>query len=129
MKVFAYKSERVMEKWPDAYWEEFSRKLVERGHEGFIATGDVPIEEVHRVLDDSDAYIGPVGEFYEYAGKKGVKRVALLGPSLVGEGVKSPIVCVGCLDKINPKPVDCFFQDEICLLEITPNDVLGALCA
>ena len=113
MRVYFNKSNKVMEKWPDEYWEELGRKLSAQGH------------DVASDITESDAYVGPPDETYNtYKGK----RVALLGSMLTGEGVKAPIVCAGCREKIDPVPVDCFFSDEICMSEITPNDVLGVLC-
>lgn len=110
MKVYFNRSEKVMEKWPDDYWAELERKLIARGH------------TVHADPSEADVSVGPPG--YEFVGRK----VVFLGPTLEGEGIKSPIICAGCLDKIKPTPVDCYFRDEICFLEITPNDVLEALC-
>jgi len=52
----------------------------------------------------------------------------LLGATLKGEGVPAPIACRGCIDHDGGR-LDCFFEDDICMEEITANDVLEALCA
>jgi hypothetical protein len=126
MRVCAYKSEKVMAKWPPEYWEELSRKLSERGHTLFAITDETGPEEAGRIIADCDVYVGPLGAFYEQAAGK--RRVGLLGPTLKGDGVQSTTLCAGCIDKIQPTPVDCHFKDELCFWEITPNDVLANLC-
>ena len=112
MKVYFNRSEKIMEKWPDPYWYELKNKLCEKGH---CVTDEV---------SEADAYVGPVDSIYKsFHGR----RIGLLGPTLEGEGVKSPIICAGCKEKLENQ-VDCIFQDELCMLEITPNDVMRALC-
>ena len=128
MKVCVHASTKVMESWPTPYCDELFRKLIDRGHRVFVVTDDLDDEKVRSVISDCDVYVGTPGKLLDTAKELGVKTVALLGPTLKGEGIKSPIVCAGCLDKIDPKPLDCFFSDEMCMYEITANDVLGVIC-
>ena len=128
MRVALYVSNRVFRKWPQDYVQELVSKLVKRGDRVFMVSDDSTPEENKKIIEESDWFVGPPGEWYEYAVDKGVRRIGLLGPTLKGEGVVSPILCRGCLDKLE-NAADCFFGDEICLMECTPNDVLGAMCA
>ena len=128
MKVCLHKSQKVMQTWPEQYWEELTTKLNNRGDSAFIVTDDLEDETAKQTIAQCDYFVGTPGKYLDVAKECEVKCVALLGATLQGEGVKSPIVCAGCLDKLDPKPVDCFFSDEICYLEITPNDVMEVLC-
>lgn len=127
MKVCVHQSKKVMQAWPEEYCAELFDKLIKRGDRAFLVTDDLEISKVRETIAQCDYFVGTPGEYLDIAKGMGVKTVALLGATLKGEGLKSPIVCAGCLDKIDPKPIDCFFQDEICLYEVTPNDVLGAI--
>ena len=127
MKVCVHKGCRVMETWPPAYCDELFAKLIDKGHRPFVVTDDLDDEKARETIAMCDYFVGTPTKYLDMAKELKVKTVALLGPTLKGEGVKAPIVCAGCLDKIDPKPVDCFFSDEICFLEISPNDVLEAL--
>ncbi|HSG28025.1 MAG TPA: hypothetical protein VLA34_06055 [Candidatus Krumholzibacterium sp.] len=128
MKVIFYQSEKVFEKWPDEYWKELEDKLKERGHGVQVVDDEMPEEFVWDSIRGADAYVGPVGELYELAGQHGKKRVAFLGATFKGEGVRTKLTCGACLDKIVPTPNDCFFEDELCMREIPPNDILEVLC-
>ena len=117
-----------MEAWPTPYCEELFEKLIAKGHRAFVVTDDLDDEKARSTIEGCDYFVGTPGKYLDMAKELSVKTVALLGATLKGEGIKSPIVCAGCLDKIDPKPLDCFFSDEICAWEITPNDVMGVLC-
>ena len=127
MKVSIHQGSKVMETWPVSYGEELSAKLLDKGHQVFVVTDNQTDDIVRETLELCDYFVGVPGKYLDMAKELKVKTVALLGPTLKGDGIKSPIVCAGCLDKIEPKPIDCFFTDEICFLEISPNDVLEAL--
>lgn len=124
MIVALYVSKQVFRKWPDEYVKELVGKLIARGDRVFIVEDDAP--ENDEVITNCDLFVGVPGEYAELAKAKGKRVVLLLGPTLQGDGVKSTIICAGCLDKLGMLP-DCFFKDEICMYEITPNDVLGAM--
>jgi ADP-heptose:LPS heptosyltransferase len=124
MIVALYVSKRVFRAWPDEYVKELVGKLIARGDRVFIVEDDAPENE--DVITNCDLFVGVPGEYAELAKAKGKRVIHLLGPTLRGEGVVSPIICAGCLDKMEGKQ-DCFFGDEICMYEITPNDVLGAM--
>lgn len=128
MKVCIHQSQKVMETWPVAYCDELIDKLLKRGDRAFLVTDDLPDDKARETIAMCDYFVGPPTKYTQMAKDAGVKTVDLLGPMLKGDGIKSPIICAGCLDKIDPKPVDCFFADEICFYEISPNDVLEALC-
>ena len=118
-----------MQTWPKEYCEELFAKLIDRGDRVFVVTDDLPDEQVRETIGSCTHFVGTPSKYMDMAKSLGVKCVALLGPTLRGEGIKSPIVCAGCLDKLDPKPQDCFFEDEICLFEITANDVVEAICS
>lgn len=127
MKVCVRKSKRVMETWPEPYCDELFAKLIARGDRAFVVTDDLEDDKALETIRTCDYFVGTPGKHLDMAKAYGVKTVALLGPTLKGDGVKSPIICAGCKDKLE-NPMDCFFSDEICLLEISPNDVLEVLC-
>lgn len=125
MKIALHVSERMFQKWPQEYCDELTAKLLDKGHRVFRVSEEYPQEANQRVIDGCDLLIGTPSEWTEYAKGKGIRTLLLLGPTLQDEGVRSPIVCAGCLDKM--EVMDCFFNDENCMLEITPNDVLEAI--
>lgn len=126
MKIALYVSNRIFRKWPEDYIREFVNKAIARGHRVFqVADGDPDNE---RIIAECDAFVGAPGKYADIAKSYRKKVIHLLGPTLKGEGVVSPIICAGCLDKLGEQS-DCFFHDEICMMEITPNDVLEEICA
>ena len=129
LKVVVHTGTKVMEAWPTPYCEELFEKLIAKGHRAFVVTDDLEDEKARSTIEGCDYFVGTPGKYLDMAKELQVKTVALLGPTLKGEGVKSPIVCAGCLDKIDPKPIDCFFGDELCAYEITANDVMEVLCS
>ena len=118
-----------MQTWPKEYCEELFAKLIDLGDRVFVVTDDLTDEKAHETIAACTHFVGTPGKYMDMAKSLRVKCVALLGPTLQGEGIKSPIVCAGCLDKIDPKPQDCFFEDELCAWEISPNDVVEAICS
>ena len=128
MNVCLHQGTKVMESWPTPYCEELFAKLIDRGHRAFVVTDDLTDDKARETIAMCDYFVGVPTKYLQMSKELKVKTVALLGPTLKGEGVRAPIVCAGCLDKIDPKPIDCFFEDEICLYEVTANDVLEALC-
>ncbi len=129
MRVVVHRGSKVMETWPLSYCDELFAKLIDRGHRAFVVTDDLDDDKARETIASCDYFVGPPTKYTQMAKDAGVKTIDLLGPTLKGDGVKSPIICAGCLDKIDPKPVDCFFTDEICFFEISPNDVLEVLCS
>jgi len=128
MKVCLHKSKRVMESWPEPYCDELFAKLIDRGDRAFVVTDDLDDAKAEGTIAACDYFVGTPGKYLDMAKAHGVKTVALLGPTLKGEGVRSPIICAGCKDKLD-NPVDCYFGDEVCMWEIPPNDVLEAICS
>ena len=127
MKVALLINKKVMQCWPESYWGELTDKLLKRNHRVFMVSDEYPIENNHKVIDECDVCVGTAGEYVDYASLKGKRIVRILGPTLEGEGVKSPIICAGCMDKLENR-VDCLWEDELCFYEVTPNDVLEVLC-
>lgn len=126
MKIAIHVSERMFQKWPDEYVAELTQKLLDRGDRVFFVKEEFAEDANRKVIAESDLLIGSPSEWTRYAKDAGVRTVELLGPTLKGEGVRSPIVCAGCRDKME-QCADCFFKDELCFMEITPNDVLEAI--
>ena len=143
MRVAVHVTERVFHAWPSSYWAEFLRKATAAGHDVYVFSDDDCISfetqnpkvynliglsdaEERQGMKDCDVFVGPKLRYYDMAVELGVRTVGLLGATLEGDGVKSPHPCAGCLDKLENQ-VDCFFGDEVCLLEVTPNMVLAAL--
>lgn len=146
MKVAIHLTERVKYEWPQDYWIELVRKLSARGHDIYAFSDDLgvnvecveklhnflrrPPEEVAAAIASCDAFVGvPHTRFYDLAKEVGLKIVGLKGATLDGPGVASPIICAGCVEKSGIESPDCIFGDELCMSEILPNDVMGALCA
>jgi ADP-heptose:LPS heptosyltransferase len=127
MKIAIYPTEKIFQKWPDSYWGELTDKLLKLKHRVFILSDDNPHEKNDEILSDCDLYIGAPGQYYDLAKEKGIQVIGLLGATKKGEGVVSTTACAGCLD-IMENVVDCNWQDDLCMLEITPNDVLEAVC-
>jgi len=143
MRIAIHVTQRVFHAWPASYWSEFIRKATGAGHSIYVFSDDALVSfdvkhpEVYNLIglsskeerdgmESCEAFVGPKLRYYHLAKELGLKVVGLLGATLDGEGVKSPHPCAGCLDKLENK-TDCFWSDEVCLLEVTPNDVLAAL--
>ena len=126
MKVAIHVTEKMFQKWPDEYCAELTQKLLDKGHRVFYVKDDIPEDANRKVIEEADLFIGAPSGYTFYAKQEGVRVIELLGPTLKGEGVKSPTVCHGCIDRTDNRN-DCFFGDEICMWEITPNDILEVL--
>ena len=141
MRIAVQLTDRLKYRWPAEYCAEFIRKATGKGHEIFAVADepnvrlDMKGDLIHDctkewpedVFDDCDVFVGPPLRLASIAERKRLKVVRLLGASLVGEGVKSSTFCAGCVEKMEPR-IDCLWGDEICMNEITANDVLEALC-
>lgn len=143
MKIAIHLTERVMFQWPLTYWVELVRKLTDLGHDVYALSDEPNVtnqsdnpkfharlhlsdEESRKVISECDVFIGVPLKYHDMAKDLGVRTIALLGATFKGDGVKTTMICGGCLDKLENK-VDCNFEDEICYSEITPNDVIAAL--
>ncbi len=134
-------TDRLKYRWPPEYCAEFIRKATGKGHELFVIADEHHIrlemkgdlihdrtkEKPEDVLESCDVFIGPPLRVADIAKRRGLKVVCLLGASLDGEGVESSTFCKGCEQKMEPR-IDCLWGDEICMAEISPNDVMEALC-
>jgi len=133
-------TDRLKYRWPAEYCAEFIRKAVKQGHEVYVLADEPNIkldmkgEGIHDklkerpedVLETCDVFVGPPLRLADIAKRRGLKQVRLLGASLEGEGVRSTTFCAGCVQKMDPM-LDCLWQDELCMREISPNDVLEAV--
>ena len=140
MRIALQLTDRLKYRWPAVYCAEFIRKAVKKGHEVFVVADEPNIgfdmkgegihdrlsEKPEDVLESCDVFVGPPLELSAAAKRKKLKTVLLLGASLQGDGVQSTTFCAGCEQKMEPM-IDCRWGDEICMEEITPNDVLGKL--
>lgn len=143
MKIAAHLTEKVMFRWPVGYWVELIHKLTKAGHDIYCFSDEYTVDikdnnprlhnRLHLSDEDSekeiakcDVFIGPPLKYYDMAKRNGLELVGLLAATLNGEGVKSTTQCAGCLDNLQGM-IDCLWKDEICLLEITPNDVMNHL--
>lgn len=125
MKIVLYLTNRIKYKWPDEYVSELLTKLEKRGHFTAVISDDTEGDVVKGELDRCDFFIGVNSPFdgIPFDGK----RVYIRAASLEGEGPQSPIPCAGCIEKL-PDRFDCNFKDELCMKEVTPNDILEYLC-
>lgn len=141
MRIAVHVTDRVKHRWPKEYWGELIRKLTARGHEVFMFSDDPHIrkddenplfhdrcrmENPKAELRTCDLFIGPALNFYRIAKEEGVRAIALLGPDADAEGVKATIHCVDCKAH-SEETVDCFWNDELCMEHIQPNDVISAM--
>ena len=143
MKIAIHITERVKHAWPIEYWTEFILKMTKAGHEihafsnepNVKLTPGNPLVFDHTDLRDlnerleiakCDVYVGPVLEYYRMAKKAGLRLVAILGPTLKGEGVAATIPCAGCIENIHDM-IDCRWGDEICQWHVSPNDIIAAI--
>jgi len=134
-------TDRLKYRWPADYCAEFIHKASKRGHEIFVITDEPNVrldmkgdgiydrtkDKPEDVIESCDIFVGPPLRLADVAKRKGLKLVCLLGASLNGVGVQSSTFCAGCEEKMDPR-IDCLWQDEICMDEITANDVLEAIC-
>jgi len=127
MRVAIYHSDKIFHRWPESYVGELAQKLLDRGHRVFIVKDDSPKETNEKVISECDCFVGAPGEYYAIAKEKGLRVIGLLGATKKGEGVVSSIACAGCMDVMD-NLMDCMWHDDLCMAEITPNDVLGVLC-
>jgi hypothetical protein len=133
-------TDRIKYRWPAEYCAEFIRKASTRGHEVYAVADEPNIrldmkgegifdrtkEKAEDVFETCDVFVGPPLRLADIAQRRGLKTVRLLGASLKGDGVKSATFCAGCLEKMDPR-IDCLWSDELCMSEITANDVLEAI--
>jgi len=143
MRIACHVSNRVFHTWPAEYWYEFIEKATKAGHDIYVFSDESGVlldvknphvysligltdDEERQGMEVCDVFVGPKLRYYHMADEFGLKMVGLLGATLDGCGVKSTHPCAGCLDKLENQ-VDCYFADELCYTEITPNDVLAAL--
>lgn len=140
MKIALQLTDRLKYRWPPEYCAEFIRKAVKRGHEVHVVADEQNVglemtgtgihnrlkESAGDVVQECDVFVGPPLDLAAVAKRGGVRTVCLLGASLEGEGVVSTTFCCGCVQKMEPM-IDCLWNDEICMNEITPNDVLEAI--
>lgn len=141
MRIALQLTDRLKYRWPPHYCAEFIRKAVKKGHEVFVVADEPNVrldmtgdgihdrlkEKAEDVLETCDVFVGPPLRLADVAKRKRLKRVLLLGASLNGEGVTSTTFCAGCVEKMESR-IDCLWGDEICMSEITANDVMEALC-
>lgn len=126
MKATLYLTRRVKYEWPQMYVDELVLKLDKKGYSTSIISDDTPEDVASKEITESELFIGVPNKFDSYACKG--KRIKLLGATIKGEGAKSTVQCAGCVDKLD-NMVDCLWQDELCMLEITPNDILEVACS
>ena len=144
MKIAIHLTERVTHRWPIEYWIELIHKLTKLGHEIYAVSDEpnVRIDDKNPLMFDRthlsdelsklviakcDVYVGPPLKYYDMAKELGIRTVGFLGSTFKGEGVKTTAPCGGCKENI-PDTIDCIFEDEVCFWEITPNDVMEAVC-
>lgn len=145
MRIAAHLTEKLMYRWPVSYWVELIHKLTKQGHHVYAVSDEytvaikddnpllhnclhLPDEQTEKVIAGCDLYIGVPGKYYDMAKRNGVRVVGLLGATKKGEGVVSSSQCAGCTD-LMPNRIDCLWADELCMFEITPNDVLRQVAA
>jgi ADP-heptose:LPS heptosyltransferase len=140
MRIALQLTDRIKYRWPAEYCAEFIRKAVKKGHEVHVMADEPNIkldmkgegiydklkERPEDVLETCDVFVGPPLRLASIAKRRGLKTVMLLGASLDGVGVVSTTFCAGCVQKMDPM-LDCLWQDELCMREISPNDVLEAV--
>lgn len=133
-------TDRLKYRWPPEYCSEFIRKASRKGHEVYVVADEPNIkldmtgegifdrlgEKAEDVFETCDVFVGPPLRLADIAKRRGLKQVRLLGASVEGEGVRSTTFCSGCVQRMSPM-MDCLWSDEICMSEITPNDVLEAI--
>jgi hypothetical protein len=136
MKIICHITDRVLFTWPAVYWSELLGELVKDKHDVFIFSDDKHInidikhelihkcfnrtdDEIDLITRHCDIFVGVPLRFSEIAKKYNKKLINILGATLKGEGIISPIVCAGCLDK-GVSEIDCSFGDELCYFRITP---------
>jgi len=115
-----------MYKWPQPYVSELVRKLDLLGYEVSIISDDTIKKIAKREIGQADLFVGVPNKFDELPTE--AKRIRLLGATTEGEGVKSTVQCVGCVENLG-NPIDCLWADELCMHEITPNDILEVMCS
>jgi ADP-heptose:LPS heptosyltransferase len=141
MRIALQLTDRIKYRWPAEYCAEFIRKAAAKGYDVFVVADEPNIrldmkgehifdrtnEKAEGVLESCDVFVGPPLRMASIAKRRGLKQVQLLGASLEGTGVRSTTFCAGCVQKMEPM-LDCLWQDELCMSEITANDVLEAIC-
>lgn len=143
-KICIHLTERVTYKWPLEYVIELIGRLTKLGHEVYAVSDEnnIKIEDKNPLLFDRlhltddlsklviakcDVFVGPPLKYYQMARELGVRTVALLGCTYSGEGVKTTAPCGGCRENIE-NVNDCVFEDELCMWELTPLDVMEDVC-
>lgn len=125
MKAVIYVTKRVMYKWPQMYIDELVAKLQRRDYDVSVISDDTIRKIAKREIESADLFIGVPNKFDELCDK--AKRIRLLGATTEGEGVVSSVQCAGCVEN-QGNPIDCMWSDELCMYEITPNDILEDAC-
>lgn len=125
MNIVLYLTDRIKFKWSKEYTDELLSKLEKRGHFTKVISDDTDREIVEHELSVCDYFIGVKSPFDDI--QTDAKRIYIRGASKEGEGPISPIPCAGCVENL-PDRVDCLFADELCMKEITANDILEHMC-
>ena len=146
LKIAAHITQKLMYDWPLIYWLELLGKLTKEGHDVYLFSDELPVqikdsnpklhdrlhlpdEQSEEEISTCNIFIGFPLKYAEMAKRKGVKTVLLLAATNKGHGVKTSVPCGGCIDNV-PGQNDCMFGgDQLCLWEITPNDVMAAVNA
>ena len=141
MKIAVHITEKLMYDWPLCYWKELLGKLTKAGHDVYLFSDELTVriddsnpklhDKLHLPDDQSEEEIGKCDLFIGFplkyarmAAKCGVKTILMLGATNKGDGVKTTAPCGGCVDNV-PGQNDCMYAgDQLCLWEITPNDVM-----
>lgn len=125
MKIVLYLTNRIKYKWPKEYVDELLSKLEGAGHYTSVISDDTGRDVVERELSVSDYFVGVKSPFDDVLSP--AKRIHIRAASFAGDGPVSPIPCAGCVENLPDEP-DCHFSDEMCMKEVTPNDILGHMC-
>ena len=141
MKIAVHITEKLMYDWPLEYWLELLGKLTKSGHEVYLYSDELTVninsenprlhdrlhlsdEEAETSIKQCDLFIGFPLKYAGMAANCGVKTILMLGATNKGDGVKTTAPCGGCVDNV-PGQNDCMYAgDQLCLWEITPNDVM-----
>lgn len=124
MKVVLYLTHRVMFKWPQEYINDFARKANASGFDVNIISDDTDVSVAKREIETADFFVGVKSPF-DWIIPKG-ERIYFSGAKKSG-GIQSPIQCAGCIDNMEDI-MDCLWEDNLCMWEITPNDILEVMC-
>ena len=124
MNIVLYLTNKIKYKWPKEYVDEFVGKLTKKGHDTKVISDDTETALVSNVLGNCDVFIGVKNQFDSLP--LSGRRITIRAASEEGEGPLSTMQCAGCVEKL-PERIDCLWADELCMKEVTPNDVLRHL--